>query len=209
MQQSIKVFSDKIIAKLNQLIARDGFVTLAVSGGKSPVPLFEYLSHNDTVAWDKVNITLLDERATNNQQDRNDTLVRQHLLQHHAKSATFVPLYDESKTVTENINRLNSSMLYPKIAILGMGLDGHTASIFPCCPEFEDLLQTDARFAIASPTTAPYKRITFTLSAILAIENLFLFAQDQPKQDLLKQITQQTAVKYPIVELIKHKELLQ
>ncbi len=209
MSKSIEIFGNKIIETLCVLIEKDGSVCLAVSGGKSPIPLFEYLSKNNQVDWSKVSITLIDERATKNINDRNSLLVHKHLLQHQAKSANFINIYDDTKSIVENIVSLNQSTISPKVAILGMGLDGHTASIFPCCPEFNYLMHTSTRFAIASPTTADYHRITLTFSALLAIDYLFLFAQDAQKQEVLSRIRDYSDQKYPITELMKFRRIQQ
>jgi 6-phosphogluconolactonase len=205
MSKAVEIFGNKIIDKLCDLIEKDGIVCLAVSGGKSPIPLFEYLSKNNKIDWSKVFITLIDERATNNIDDRNSILVQKYLLQHQAKSANFINIYDDNKSIVDNIVQLNLNQSYisPKVAILGMGLDGHTASIFPCCPEFNYLMHTSTRFAIASPSTADYHRITLTFSALLDIDYLFLFAQDHQKQELLHKISKCSDKKYPITELMK------
>jgi 6-phosphogluconolactonase len=209
MNKAVEIFGDKIIEKLCNLIEKDGSVCLAVSGGKSPIPLFEYLSKNDRIDWSKVIITLIDERATKKMEARNIVLVNQYLLQNCAKAAQFVNIYDDTKNIVDNIVdlNLNQNVISPKVAILGMGLDGHTASIFPCCPEFNYLMHTSTKFAIASPTTAEYHRITLTFSALLAIDYLFLFAQDHQKQEVLKQLIGDSNKKYPIAELIKFRQV--
>ena len=85
--------------RLHQAIDGRGHAVLAVSGGKSPVPLFEAL-RAQPLEWSRVSITLVDERCVpHDHADSNTALVLAHLMQGAAAAATFVPWFDEAVPV--------------------------------------------------------------------------------------------------------------
>jgi 6-phosphogluconolactonase len=115
-------------------VAKRGHAYLVVSGGQTPVDLFKTLAKTD-IPWDKVTITLADERCVPfNDEHRNERLVRYFLLKHHASKAHFLSLYDETHSL-EKIEHDIASLPTFDVVILGMGEDGHTASLFPCADE--------------------------------------------------------------------------
>jgi 6-phosphogluconolactonase len=71
--------------------------------------------------------------------------------------------------------------------ILGMGEDGHTASLFPCSAQIEAGLDVNlpAMLIATQPTTAPHQRISFTLRALVSSANVFLHLTGQKKRDVL------------------------
>ena len=119
-----------------------GWAVLAVSGGRSPVPMFERLRHR-TIRWEAVTITLVDERVVPpDHDDSNGALVRRHLLREAAGKAAFVPLVADVAEVADPasaVARLNAAWRQPDVIVLGMGEDGHTASLFPEAPELQQV----------------------------------------------------------------------
>ena len=170
-------------AQIQQAIDTRGQAVLAVSGGKSPIAFFEVLREQD-LPWDHVTITLVDERCVpRDHADSNALLVRTHLLQSRAQAAHFIPLVDEAgpnmPDSAELVLRAQErwrDLPGADVVILGMGDDGHTASLFPhtaALPYGLDLDNTERLLAV-QPTVAPHGRISMTLAEILRAQHIAL-----------------------------------
>lgn len=169
---------------LRAALAERGEASLAVSGGKSPIALFEQL-RTQVLEWSKVRVTLVDERCVaHDHADSNTALVRKHLLQDAASAATFVPLFDTLPTdvsdavlpgLVTDANRRLSALTFPlDVVVLGMGEDGHTASLFPAAPGLDNALVSPGPIAWVRPATAPHARLTLTLPALLTARHVHL-----------------------------------
>lgn len=202
-------FAKTIATLLTQAIAARGKASLLVSGGRTPVALFNTLSNSD-LDWSKVMVSLVDERWVDEHDDASNTkLVKNHLLQNKASSATFVPMKTEHADAKDAVSACESNlsqMAQPfDVLILGMGEDGHTASLFPCCEQLADGLNMESgRVCIATqPTTAPHQRMSLTLPAIVQSRNLFIHLTGEKKQQVLDDaIAQGSETEKPITAVI-------
>lgn len=189
------------------LTANDHFV-MAVSGGSSPKPLFHALAHESGIPWERGVITLVDERfVPPDDDDSNEKLVREHLLAEHAATARFIGLYAGRKTPEEAARALNANAELAQIdlAVLGMGMDGHTASLFPCSPELSDNLRTDVQYVTATPGTAPHQRISLSAKALIEIPELWLFLPGGEKLARFRQILNGEDTQSPIAPILTHR----
>ena len=166
---------------LSQAITERGSASLVVSGGSSPVPTFATLA-STSIDWTNVTITLVDDRdVPADHADSNDLLVHTHLLQDHAAQAQFVSLVRDSDAVAR-IGRPFDVML------LGMGTDGHFASLFPDMMSDATVFDTDAEPAIlrtgikGSPA---HPRISMNLAMILQSRHIMLLIQGDAKRAVL------------------------
>ncbi len=193
-EEQSMVLARIVAARLRAAIKLKGQATLVVSGGSTPVPMFEALAQLQ-LNWEKVTVLLADERqVADTHHDSNTRLVRQHLLKAEASNAISLPLWNDTLTPEENLDattlRLKELADPFNVVILGMGNDGHTASLFPCADK-ESLKHSLDRSsnkdcALMYPTTAPHGRITLTLPRLLRAEQLVLHITGQEKQDVLK-----------------------
>ena len=163
--------------------------TLAVSGGTSPRPFLQALA-KEPVDWRRIDLTLVDDRwVPETDAASNARLVRETLLRDGAGDARFLPLVDTAITLEANVAALNADAQrsLPRVAVLGMGEDGHTASLFADAPEWADITAPGAeRFVAVHPKAAPHARVSFSLAALKGIERLYLLIAGTSKLDVLK-----------------------
>jgi 6-phosphogluconolactonase len=168
----------RIAAILSDAIAARGVASIAVSGGRSPRPVLEALSATD-LDWSKVVVTLVDERwVSPDSGDSNERLVRETLLQGAAASARFVPMKNDAADAYAGqpaVEAAFAALPWPlDIVLLGMGDDGHTASLFPEGAELAEGLASKALTIAATPPVAPHQRMSLTAHGVLQSRFLFL-----------------------------------
>ena len=192
-KELIDTLSSKIIDNLQEAIQNKGSASLLVSGGSTPKPLFEKLSSFD-IPWEKVKIALCDERwIDKNHKDSNEKLVRDSLLVNFAAKAQFISMYQEYLDIEDAqdvCSDIYEKELFPfDVLILGMGNDGHTASLFPNNIKLKEALETTKGFCICmKPDTAPYERMSLTKTAILSATNIYLHFEGVEKQNVYKKV---------------------
>ncbi|ASL43226.1 6-phosphogluconolactonase [Burkholderia sp. AD24] len=161
---------------------------LAVSGGSSPRPFLQTLS-TQSFDWARIAVTLVDDRwVPETDSASNSQLAHDTLLQNAAKHAAFWPLVDATQELNAHVAALNADPRFsvvPDVAILGMGEDGHTASIFADSPEWDHAITTTERFVAVHPGSAPHARVSWSLSALKEVKHLFLLIAGPRKMDVL------------------------
>ena len=183
-QQLADALSEAIATNLKAGIAARGRASLAVSGGSTPTLLFRTLAARADIAWDKVTVTLVDERWVDETSERsNARLVRANLLQGKASAATFVPLYQGGALpdVGKTAAALASVPRPLDLAILGMGNDGHTASFFPGGDTLHEALTVEGPVVAIEAPGAGEPRVTLTLAQLLAARALYLHIEGEEK----------------------------
>lgn len=146
--------------------------SLAVSGGSTPKAFFRALSQQP-LAWERVDITLVDERwVESNDPDSNEGLVRQHLLAGAAARARFIGLKqpgDFGGSGQRACEQALQAMTWPlDVLVLGMGNDGHTASFFSDAPELAAALDpANPKLSLAlTPPSQSQKRVSLTFGVL-------------------------------------------
>ena len=189
-----------ITGKLSSSIEKKGTASFVVSGGTSPIKVFDQLSNVD-LPWSKVHITLVDDRLVEpKNHNSNQKLISEYFLKNKAKTARFFPL-SENLIFKKDIFKLPFD-----VTLLGMGEDGHFASLFPNMIDNFDALNIQADFKIfkISPHGEPFlPRITMNLSLILNSEIIILLVKGKRKLKVLNEAYSNE--KLPIHYLLNNK----
>ena len=176
--------SQTILNELEKDLYENTLSTFIVSGGSSPVQIFKDLSAMDA-KWSNINISLVDDRVVDaNHEDSNEKLIKELLIKDKAKDASFISICNQSNDLLTLKRPFN-------VMLLGMGEDGHFASLFPKLietnPEYFDL-ESDAEIFFTEPMGDPcHKRVSMNLSMILESKNIFLLVSSEKKLQVLNQ----------------------
>ncbi|NND89840.1 MAG: 6-phosphogluconolactonase [Granulosicoccus sp.] len=179
--------------RLGQALDGGQLASLVVSGGSTPAPVLKYLSGID-LDWSRISVTLADERwVPPGHPDSNESLVRNTLLTNNAAAARFVSLYREGLSEDQALRQVSTdlaAMQQPfSVVMLGMGGDGHTASLFPDAPADElgaaMALDNPAMVAFMHPPSVTQARITLTRSCLLNARHRFLHITGDNKRSVL------------------------
>ena len=182
--------AEALAQTLRAAIAARGQASLVVSGGRTPVALFNRLSIKD-LAWRQVTITLADERWVEpDATASNERLVRVELLRDKAADAHFIGLKSSAGSAASSavgVWRTLAQMPRPfDLVLLGMGDDGHIASLFPTAAAIATALNTSlapACIAMQAPV-APHARLSLNLAALLDTRRIVLHIEGAKKHQV-------------------------
>lgn len=198
--------SDRIADLLSQAIEQRGEATLVVSGGRTPKPLFAALNEK-AIEWSKVTILLADERwVLPDSDDSNDKLIKTCLLKNKAGAAKYVSLFtghERAENAAKALEERVAGLPTFDVVVLGMGNDGHTASLFPCCEQLEAGLTQPQALIATQPTTAPYTRLSLTKQRLLNSHHVFFHITGDEKWSVLQTAMERPdPKKYPISDFV-------
>ncbi|RAK67243.1 6-phosphogluconolactonase [Phenylobacterium kunshanense] len=173
-----------IVAQLAEALRMRGRAALVATGGRSPGPVFDRLAASDAVDWSRVVVTLSDERCVDEADPAsNARQVRERLFQARAAKAHLLPLWPPPA-----VEALTALAPFDAV-MLGMGEDGHIASLIPGDPGLQDGLATKdmLRSVPAGLGKPPVARITLTLRALLDARAIFLLIAGEAKRAVIEQ----------------------
>lgn len=185
---------------LSDAVAARGQASLLASGGSTPEPLYEMLATTE-LPWQKVTVALVDERWVDpGHKGSNETFIRRHLLQSLAGTATFIPAKTPHPSASDGLadcEQAYRALARPyDLTILGMGPDGHTASLFPHADGLADALDVDkhqlcaAIYAQRSEVTGELcERLSLSLYGLLQSRQLHLVITGEQKLSVYRAAT--------------------
>lgn len=198
--------ANTLAGDLKNCLLRHEWASFSVPGGSTPGPIFDALCAAD-LDWDRVHVFLNDERWVPESHERSNTsLVKERLLTDRAAAATFVPLYADKPAPEDAIGDLTAAIepeLPISVLLLGMGTDGHTASIFPAADRLEDALAHDAPPLLPMrASAAPEPRITLTMRTLKDAMAQHIVITGDEKRQVIEEARRQSGKQAPISELL-------
>lgn len=180
-------------AALSAAIAERGAAVLVATGGRSPAPVYDLLAQAP-IDWGSVTVTLSDDRfVAPTSPDSNERLVRDRLLVAKAASARFTPLSFDVANVREAALRAEPEVkaLAPyDVMLLGMGEDGHVASLIPGSPVMDEGMNpAGERFCLGVPAgvgSPPVARVTMTMPALLQARLILVLISGETKREIIE-----------------------
>jgi 6-phosphogluconolactonase len=184
--------------------------TLVATGGRTPGPAYDALARID-LRWDQVTVTQTDERFVDpGAEDSNSRLVRTRLLTGLAAAASFVGLKGEGPTAEADAAAAEPRLraLLPSAAVLlGVGDDGHIASIFPGDPRLATHLDPAGQtlcFAAEVADEPPHvPRISLTARALLETGLIAILVTGDGKRRVISRVLDDPAYRPPCVAVIR------
>ena len=184
-------------------IAENGRATLVLSGGSSPIGLFERLALIE-LDWSRVTVLPSDERwVAPDQPESNEAALREHLLYGPGNAARLFGLYRDKPTPIDAQAELDAELAQlPRLfdaVVLGMGEDGHTASLFPDAANIEACMTSNAECVVPEREGDGPARISLSLNRLLATRALHLLFFGDAKRRVYNMAGEPgPAIEYPV-----------
>ena len=207
-QEASTAAAKRIAELLKKRLDNNDEASLVVSGGTSPGQCFAALAATD-LEWQRVQVALSDERwVSPEHDDSNEKLVRESLLVDAASAATLLPVYAEGVSPEERCDELQDPLPVLPFAcsLIGIGADGHFASLFPDADNLDQAMDVEAARLYMPVVTAasPYVRISMTLAAISRSDEVVLLFFGDDKLAVYKK-AKAMSNGYPLSRLLRQK----
>lgn len=195
----IEAAVDDIAAGLREGLRASGIAHFLVSGGSTPAPVYRALARQ-ALDWSRVAVALVDERwLPPGDGDSNAVLIGENLLIKHAAAARFEAMLQPGRSLEDSVRAANRSFAPAAVTVLGMGPDGHTASLFPHMPGLHDALASIDPYVAVSADGCPgagawRQRISLTPSGLARSARRILLIRGEHKRIVFEQALAGAAV---------------
>jgi 6-phosphogluconolactonase len=203
-----KFVSDFLFETLIEIeINTVGAINIALSGGNTPLPVLDLL-HKMKLSWDRFNFFMVDERCVANDDPLSNFGNIQKVFFSKIVSAKF-PMVQDGISYNQSIAIYKDEIIkhipinangFPEfdLILLGMGDDGHTASLFP---KTKALLETKELVVLNEVPQLQTKRITITYPLLLNSKEIIVIVKGESKEKIIKELYSGASNDYPMLKL--------
>ena len=203
--------ADEIATRVGARLDAQPGASLVVSGGTTPARCFEALAAKE-LDWHRTHIVLSDERwVPPDDEASNERLVRDALLRNSALPAKLLPVFSMTASIEarcDEIDQLIRMRPFPfACVLLGMGEDGHFASLFPDADNLDIGLDVDGEQLCIPVSTAasPHPRVSLTLAAMARSDAIVLLMFGDDKRKVYEQAKLKGS-NLPVARLLRQKK---
>ena len=200
----------RIVNALHRRLEAHVSAAVVVSGGTTPAPVYGYMAHKD-LDWHRVHVLLSDERwVPADHPDSNEKMLRGALERSRASYAEIVSFFDATSSIDERCAELDDEIkglpLPFTSALLGMGTDGHFASLFPDAGNLQAAVDLESMHSFVPVETASsqHSRVSMTLPALLRTDEILLLISGEEKRAVLEQATEPRS-ELPVAHLLRQR----
>ncbi|MEM9732324.1 MAG: 6-phosphogluconolactonase [Pseudomonadota bacterium] len=205
-----------VARQLLAIIEENGFASLALSGGSTPLRFLQKLGEKLGDQKDMLYVAPVDERFVPATHEKsNEKMIRQMLGVSDQAESEFLSLASDGRSAAEVAQAAEQKLIADEelpfdVLTLGMGTDGHTASFFPGSPELDAVMSEtayDLVAAVMAPGAEETQRITMTLPVILSADLLILHIEGAAKYEVYQRaMNGKDAGEMPIRSILHHED---
>jgi len=198
---------NEIESKLISLLMQSDKINVALSGGNTPLPILKLLAERK-INWNKIQFYLVDERCVLYDSDEcNYTNLKKVFFDKISAKVFPITLNNENyKAASLKYNQVIDSL--PKkneipqfdLVLLGMGNDGHTASLFPRTKALDAM---DAWVVLNEVPKLETLRITITFPVILNAKNVWVLSKGEDKNKIIDNLYSKEPRNYPMLKIVE------
>jgi 6-phosphogluconolactonase len=186
-RQAAAALTARVVADLETALMLRGRASLAVPGGTTPGPFLTLLGYR-SLDWRRIVVTLTDERWVPADHERSNARLVERTLGAAGRPYQWRPLFRQHQMPSEAAWQLDHDPTlhcWPlDVVVLGMGEDGHVASLFPGCSEWQQASGSRRFVAVTDAEGRP--RISLSMSTIREAGSLYVLFSGEPKCAVLE-----------------------
>lgn len=199
-----------VAGRLGEGVRARGSATVVLSGGSTPQGFFNNLAQAD-LPWPQIRVVPADERwVARDHPDSNEGQLRKRF----SKTAitNMVSLRGETENPDAEVDRLNKTLGFEHpidVVVLGMGADGHTASLFPRAPQLKTglNLSNQAACLVVDPPKAPHQRISLSLTRLLNAREIIVHITGKEKVAVIEDAWLRADPEQTPISAVLHQQL--
>jgi 6-phosphogluconolactonase len=208
IQEAGRELAGAVASLLSAAVARNGHASLAVPGGTTPSPFLAALSDKD-LPWGQVTLMPTDERFVEpHEEQSNERMILACMPAIACGLARWVSFHVEGATLGAAAIELDirvRSLPPLDVVVLGMGADGHIASLFPGDPF---LGVSAGQHVVPTRPVGLSPRLSLSPERLVAAGRVFLLVAGEAKRNALERATGQTPLEAPVSLLLRRPEAL-